>query len=306
MAASGETRRKLNSINYPLKSSKIILPSWVKLGVKLLVTTLCAFYISSKIDFKTTLSLSRTASPFWIIMAIFLFGVSKWIAAIRLEVYFKNINFYIPRKYNIMLYWLGMFYNLFLPGGIGGDAYKIILLHKTYNFPAKSLSSAIFFDRLSGVAALGILATILINFIFPSQILGFIAISVSIVSLLLFYQLVRKVFAAYLPGFYKTLWLGIIVQLLQVACVWSIIEALHIAQNQTEYILLFLVSSVIAILPFTIGGLGAREVVFLWGSNYFALHSETSISISLLFYLITVIVSATGLYWVFKNPLEPR
>ncbi len=29
-------------------------------------------------------------------------------------------------KWNAMLYWQGMAYNLFLPGGIGGDAYKML------------------------------------------------------------------------------------------------------------------------------------------------------------------------------------
>jgi glycosyltransferase 2 family protein len=34
----------------------------------------------------------------------------------------------IPEKHIIQLYLLGIYYNLFLPGGIGGDGYKIYLL----------------------------------------------------------------------------------------------------------------------------------------------------------------------------------
>lgn len=289
-----------------LNLSKIILPGWVKLSIKLVVTFLCIKYIFGKIDFKTTWSLSQSANPFWITMAILLFGVSKWISAIRLQVYFKNINVDIPHITNIKLYWLGMFYNLFLPGGIGGDAYKVIVLHKSKGYAAKSLSFAVLLDRVSGVAALGILATLCLCILFPTQIIGYLAILISSVSLLLFYQLVKKYFTDFLSGFYPTLWLGILVQLLQIGCVWCIMQALNIEQNHTEFILLFLVSSVIAILPFTIGGLGAREVVFLWGSKYFLLPNEISISISLLFYFITVLVSTPGWYWVFKNPLESR
>ncbi len=284
--------------------SKITVPSWAKFGIKLLVTTLCIAYLSGKIDFETTLLLIKTANPFWILLAILFFGLSKWISAIRLQVYFKNINVHIPSKSNVKLYWLGMFYNLFLPGGIGGDAYKVILLHKSKGYTVKSLSTAVLLDRVSGMAALGILATINFYFLFPDQFIGYLSILISSVSLVLFYQLVRKVFTSFLPGFYQTFWLGLAVQILQVACVWSIMQAIHIEQNQMEYILLFLSSSVVAILPFTIGGLGAREVVFLWGSNYFTLHSETSISISLVFYFITVLVSLPGLYLVFKNPME--
>jgi hypothetical protein len=38
-------------------------------------------------------------------------------------------------------------------------------------------------------------------------------------------------------------------------------------------------------------------VVFLWGSNLFLLDKHQSIYISILFYLITVIVSFVGLRW---------
>jgi len=34
-----------------------------------------------------------------------------------------------------------MFYNLFLPGGIGGDGYKIYLLNKLSNKSIKSLTT---------------------------------------------------------------------------------------------------------------------------------------------------------------------
>jgi hypothetical protein len=67
-------------------------------------------------------------------------------------------------------------------------------------------------------------------------------------------------------------------------------------------------SSIVAILPFTIGGLGAREVVFLWGSNTL-LHitnDPTPVSISITFYLITLVISFIGVYWVYNNPLKER
>jgi uncharacterized membrane protein YbhN (UPF0104 family) len=82
--------------------------------------------------------------------------------------------------------------------------------------------------------------------------------------------------------------------------------SLNIPFNQTEYIFLFLISSVVAVLPLTIGGLGAREVVFLEGSKYFGLIRENSIVISILFYLITLFTSAWGLFYVFKDPLKEK
>ncbi|HEX7847441.1 MAG TPA: lysylphosphatidylglycerol synthase domain-containing protein, partial [Chitinophagaceae bacterium] len=90
----------------------------------------------------------------------------------------------------------------------------------------------------------------------------------------------------------------------QVICAYLIMAALGIPAHVTEYIFIFLVSSVVSVLPLTIGGLGIREVVFLEGSKYFGLLQETSVVISILFYLITLFTSAWGAVYVFKDPLK--
>ena len=98
--------------------------------------------------------------------------------------------------------------------------------------------------------------------------------------------------------------MGLLVQSLQVVCVYCLMNALHLHEHHTPYILIFLLSSIVAVLPFTIGGLGAREVVFLWGSNQFLLNRDEAVCISLLFYLISVIISLIGIIWVYKKPLD--
>jgi glycosyltransferase 2 family protein len=124
--------------------------------------------------------------------------------------------------------------------------------------------------------------------------------------MIVLYFLTKFTFRDFLPGFLPTLLLGIAVQASQVLCAYLIMGALHIPAQVTEYIFLFLVSSVIAVLPLTIGGLGGREVVFLEGSKYFGLVEENSVIISILFYLITLVTSAWGLIYVFRSPLEER
>lgn len=62
------------------------------------------------------------------------------------------LNIRIPNLQNLKLYALGMFYNLFLPGGSGGDGYKVYLLRKLYKAPVKHLLSAVLLDRINGVA----------------------------------------------------------------------------------------------------------------------------------------------------------
>jgi uncharacterized membrane protein YbhN (UPF0104 family) len=198
-----------------------------------------------------------------------------------------------------------MYYNLFLPGGIGGDAYKVILLNKRYkDLSAKKITAAVLLDRISGVAGLGILAALCFGAIFISQIYGWAAWVAIIPGLVLYYLVVKKWFPSFTKSFYPTLWMGIGVQFLQVIAVYGIMQSVGINHYFLEFQLLFLLSSIVAIFPFTIGGLGAREIVFLWGAQQFGLQQAEAVYISLLFYLITLIVSLVGLVWVFQPPLK--
>ncbi len=281
-------------------------PSWLKLFLKISISLLCLWYISTKIDWQKSLDIIRSAAWIWILMAAVFFIFSKIVSAFRLNIYFRNMDVHISEKSNIKLYWLGMFYNLFLPGGIGGDAYKVILLKKNYPASTRLLSAAVLLDRISGIAGLGILAAVYFCITREFDAIGMIVVASIIPAIFLYFFIVKKIFPTFLPGFWPTLWLGLAVQALQVICVYFILQALNIHTSTSIFIFIFLLSSVVAIFPFTIGGLGAREMVFLWGSNTL-LHTQNSplpVSISLCFYLITVVVSLVGIIWEYKKPLE--
>lgn len=279
----------------PLSSKKSA--NIFKLIIKLAITALCLWYVSKKIDWNLTWQLLQQSNKWWLVAATVLFIFSKIISSFRLNIYFKNIAVYLSEKSNLKLYWLGMFYNLFLPGGIGGDAYKVILLNRQKKQSVKLLSAAVLLDRVSGVVGLGILAVIYFYVISKDKNVSTLLLASVIPGLIIYFLLVRIIFSSFISAFTNTLLLGILVQALQVLCAYFIMASIQIAEHQSAYIFIFLVSSIVAILPFTIGGLGAREVGFLWGSNLFHLDKHQSIYISILFYLITVIVSFAGVRW---------
>lgn len=281
------------------------IPSWFKLLLKTAVTACCLWYVGKKINWVASLQLIQHSNVAWLALATLLFTASKIVSSVRLNIYFKNIKVYLPQATNLRLYWLGMFYNLFLPGGIGGDAYKVILLNKTFGYPAKQLTAAVLLDRLTGVIALGLLAAVYFAALSP-QGLALLLLAAITPALFICRYFVKKVFPSFITSFWPTLWLGIAVQGLQVMSVYAIMQAIGIGGQQTAYIFIFLLSSIVAILPLTIGGLGAREVVFLWGSKVL-LHTPgnaTPVSISISFYIITLLVSLVGVYYVFSSPLK--
>ena len=101
------------------------ISKWLKLLLKIAVTVLCLWYVSGKIDFAKAGTALKNANWLLLFFALVAFIISKLLSAIRLNIYFKNINIRLPAWENIKLYWLGMFYNLFLPGSISGDAFEI-------------------------------------------------------------------------------------------------------------------------------------------------------------------------------------
>ena len=130
------------------------LKNQLKTGLKLLLTGLALYLVFRKIDTDQLFQLAKTIHWIWLLPAIILFILSKVATAIRLNRYFENIGIKLSESQNWKLYLIGMFYNLFLPGGIGGDGYKVYLLNKEFKTPVKKLVQAALLDRLGGLVAI--------------------------------------------------------------------------------------------------------------------------------------------------------
>ncbi|WP_421919745.1 lysylphosphatidylglycerol synthase transmembrane domain-containing protein [Marinifilum sp.] len=240
-----------------------------------------------------------------ILAAAVLFILSKTVAAYRLLIYFRSIDVKLDHISNLKLYLLGMFYNLFLPGGIGGDGYKIYLLKKQGFNNVKRLIGSSLVDRLSGLHALFCLLVI-IFVLCPFQIDYKYAVLLLIpVSYAVYYLFVAKLFP-YLKGTTKKTFLySLIVQSLQLITAFLLLTALGQSSNLPGYLFLFLSSSVVAALPLTIGGIGGREFTAYIGADLLHLNVDIAIAVSLYFYIITAIVSFAGIYYMI-SPFEKQ
>jgi uncharacterized membrane protein YbhN (UPF0104 family) len=200
-----------------------------------------------------------------------------------------------------------MFYNLFLPGGIGGDAYKGYLVKKAYKTPTKKIFGVLLVDRLSGLLLLcvfsALLATVGVHEILsPFRYLFVVAIPLGI---LVYYLGVKKIYPYTLGVFWKAFALSAGVQMAQLVAAAFILLSLGQEQEFGVYLLVFLVSSIVAVIPLTIGGIGSRELTFLYGAQWLALDYKTAIAMSLLFFFITAAVSITGIAYHFKSLPAP-
>ncbi len=269
--------------------------------LKFVLTGAALYFVFTRIEFSNVLGLIGKSNLLYLLLALILFTASKAIAAFRLNIFFRRTGLRLGEGVNLRLYLLGMFYNLFLPGGIGGDGYKIYLLQRAHKTGTAKLFGAVLTDRLSGMTALGILALVLfalVPFPFGWNWLGYVMIPFAGAGLYVFCLLFYRYF---IPVFFKTLTYSLLVQLLQLGCAWMLVLGIGGADAMPlEYLLVFLISSIVAVLPISIGGMGVRELTFLYGARFLGIDQDLAVSISLMFYIITALVSLAGLYFVVR------
>jgi uncharacterized membrane protein YbhN (UPF0104 family) len=284
-----------------VKTPKQKLWDLLKTLLKIGFTGLLLWLVIRKMNYQEVKRILQTSNPLYLLLALVTYFASMLFAASRLLSFFRSIHLHLGRKFNMRLYMLGLFYNLFLPGGIGGDGYKIWVLNKTYKKPAKKVFWAILFDRLSGLWAIGLIIVALVAFIPQIEISPLIIYSVFAVGTAAYYAVAHFFFKEYTRHFLSAHAKAIAVQSFQVLTILCILMALNFQGKFSPYLFTFLVSSLSAVFPFTVGGLGAREFVFTHFSGFFHMNANLAVVVSLLFYLTSAIISLGGLYYVFRS-----
>lgn len=272
----------------------------LKTALKILLTGGALVLVFQKIDTAQLLQLSKNLSWPWLLPAIVLFVGSKVATAIRLNHYFANIPLLLSAWENWRLYLIGMFYNLFLPGGIGGDGYKVYLLNKEFKTPVKELLKASLLDRLGGLVAIVALLLALLGLIevpwqgFATWTSKTLLLVASLGVIPAFWLLQKLLFSNFLPSFWQGIIWSLVGQLAQMVSVFCLLLALGVQDNFLAYQAVFLLSSIVAVLPLTIGGVGARELVVVYAHSYAGIQETEAVAFSLLFFLISAAVSLSG------------
>lgn len=272
----------------------------LKTVLKLLLTGLALYLVFRKIDTEQLSQLTKSIHWFWLIPAGVLFILSKVATAIRLNRYFENIGIKLSESQNWRLYLIGMFYNLFLPGGIGGDGYKVYLLSRQFKTPVKKLLQAALLDRLGGLVAivfllfgLFLMVEVKLEFL-ESPAWNALMIAGLVLTIPAFWLVQKLFFKDFLPSFWSGNAWSFAGQVVQLICAWFILKALGIHETILAYQLVFLLSSIVAVLPLTIGGVGARELVFVYAHSYAGIEETAAVAFSLIFFLISALVSLAG------------
>jgi len=268
----------------------------IKLAVKIIFILSAVIIIFNKIDINELKKVSLS-SPFYLVLAFVFYNISQIVSALRIHNYLKEVQITPAFKDQLILYYLGMFYNTILPGGIGGDAYKAYTFQKAFKTGYRQIIKALLIDRVSGLFAILAIIGVLILF---SNLKGFFVYISALIVLapLGVYLFHRYFFKEFKKPSWKNFIYSIVIQTLQGAAFYMILLSLGVNSHIIDFLVLFFISSVISVIPVSVGGVGLRELTFLWGLEYLHLNPALGVVSAFLFFIITVVSSAIGIFFL--------
>jgi uncharacterized membrane protein YbhN (UPF0104 family) len=292
----------VNEVEEEIKPKTLKAKLWdvTKLLLKIAVTSVLLYFVFRKVNFADVKYRLFHANYWWMLAALLSFFASMIASSWRLLSFFRSIDLKLDPRFNFRLYLLGLFYNFLLPGGIGGDGYKIYLLNKTYKLPAKKVFWAIMFDRLSGLWAIGLIIVALVFLIPQIDIQITIPLGIFLVGSAIYYFVAYRFFKEYTKYFFEAHAKALLVQGLQVLTIIFILFGQDFTEKYSPYLLSFLISALATIIPISVGGAGVRETVFTQLTKVFPMDKTLAVFLPGSFYLISLIVALSGIYYLLR------
>ena len=271
------------------------------LGIfQIIVTVFFIYYTLSKIGLNKILEVIKSADLLFILFASIVYFLSQIISSERLWFILKENNLIISSKENIKLYMVGIFYNFFIPGGVGGDAYKGVLMNKKFQWSLKKIYKLLILDRLIGFGVILCLIIVFSGFILDLEFISEFNFVLAPLYALLFFVgrvLVQKIFNNEIV-YTKAFFISHIIQILQFGSIVLILFSLGVTNNYFTFLYIFLISSVLSI--FSFGGIGIREYVFFTLASNTAVGPDIATSVGLIFTFSALISSIPGLFFLIK------
>lgn len=281
------------------------------------------------------LALAPLAASTAIFFASVVMGAYQWHLLLRAG------GIALPFAKTFRVYFVGIFFNNFLPAGVGGDVVKIYDVTKVGNDPYQVFAVTLL-DRVIGIAGLCVLALAASIFLLPGPglanlglyIVIFIGCVAPVLALILNRRLsrgVRKLFGsiafAGLGERFETVFrhlgeyrrlrallarltaLAMAVQFLRVVTHILVAQALGIQVTPLMFLQFFVfvpLLGLIMILPISINGLGVREGAGILLFTQIGFSNEQALLMELITYAIMVVVSVLGGVFFLQRSFERK
>ncbi len=295
-------------------------------GLKLAVSVGLLALLVTRTDLQAIGTLFRSLHIPIFFGSILLYLVAQLLSTLRWRCLLQAEKIYLPFWRLILLYYEGMFFNLMLPTAIGGDLVRGYQVSRLTDRREASLAS-ILVERLSGFAALAIIACIaiipaythvsdpLIVWSTAASAVGMIALVASLLSDRLqalffrllhgvglgrFHDIIHRVYEAvqrywiHRSTLLLALGLSLVLQSLVITIFYLISQALNLSVPFHYFFLFVPLMSVVSMLPISIAGLGLREGSAVYLFTKVGMDTAGALSLSLLWFAVTALCSGLG------------
>lgn len=314
---------------------KLVLPAQAAVSIALLA------WLFSAPEFRANLSsVLLSADPRWLLGGLLLAGMVQILCLMRWRIFLKMAGIDIGLAESASIFFAGLFCNLFLPGGAGGDVIKIGLLVAGGEDAGRSAISVLM-DRLCGSVSMIVLGAVLMTWQFDwlsnspvvTGLIHTIAIYLVVLSGLIVLSVVlssrgvvgrlpdrwpgRKRLmeltgvyfecAVQWPKTLRALGVSMVMLALFFLTYYCSSRAYGVELEATKFLALMPTVDIISGLPVSLGGVGVREglFVFLLG-NLAAVPAPLAASISICGYVMSAVWSLPGaFFWIVKKEKIP-
>jgi uncharacterized protein (TIRG00374 family) len=126
--------------------------------LKLGVTLLGLIFVLTRFDIRDIGQTLQETDLFWILVGFLLVNASVVLRAYRWLLLVRGLHAEVSFGRLVELYYVGSFFNVFLPSGFGGDVVRILEISR--DIPADIATGTVLIDRLTGLMMLFALALV--------------------------------------------------------------------------------------------------------------------------------------------------
>ncbi|MUG94383.1 flippase-like domain-containing protein [Scytonema sp. UIC 10036] len=294
--------------------------------LKTLVSISLLAWVFTRIDFNLALNQFKHLSLPFIIFALLFYTGCQWLSCWRWLVVLNSSGHSAPISSLLSSYFAGMFLNIFLPGALGGDAYRVYRVAKHVQDSEVALVS-VFLERFTGLVALSALALIglppafklvarwdivLLFLICVGSLVGAVLL-ISSPQLLIWaepwllkfrlsaiaarfakIQILLRKFAQHRQALAVSMSLSLLLQLAIVAYHYFIAQQLKIPISYLQLLVFIPIIVVVTLLPISLGGLGLKEGLWVYLFSRVGLTAEQALLLSLTITVLSWLLSLPG------------
>ncbi len=158
---SSDLKSQVANFNFPLLSSWRGLSPSTQLKIKASISVLifACLFIFGKVDLSKSWQAASAANFKLLFLAAIIFITATFLNAYRWQLLARAVGFDTPFLRLAQYCFIGLFFNLFLPSTVGGDASRCYYLAKgTHKF--RTAFYSVFADRTMGIAVLFLFASL--------------------------------------------------------------------------------------------------------------------------------------------------